>query len=66
MLKFWIPLISKNCPNYWYKGEWEKVKIIEEKIKVKGEEDVKLKITVTPHGPIITDLIEGYSGEDIA
>jgi len=54
---------SKDKTRVMYKGEWEKVRIMEEVIKVKGEEDVTLKITVTPHGPIITDLLEGYSGE---
>ncbi len=46
-----------------YKGEWVKVNTLEEVIKVKGEPDVKLQITLTPHGPLITDFIDGYSKE---
>jgi penicillin G amidase len=46
-----------------YKGEWVKINTLEEVIKVKGEPDVKLEIRITPHGPLITDFIDGYSKE---
>ncbi len=46
-----------------YKGEWVKISTLEEVIKVKGEPDVKLEIRITPHGPLITDFLEGYSKE---
>lgn len=46
-----------------YKGEWVKINTLEEVIKVKGQPDVKLEIRITPHGPLITDFIDGYSKE---
>jgi len=49
-----------------YKGDWAKVETLTEKIKVKGGEDNELVIRITPHGPIITDFIAGYSGKPLA
>lgn len=46
-----------------YKGEWVRTKILKETIKVKGEDDVVSEVVITPHGPIITDILEGYSGK---
>lgn len=49
-----------------YKGDWAKVKTLKEKIKVKGGEESELVIRITPHGPVITDFIDGYSGKPLA
>ncbi len=49
-----------------FKGEWTKVTIINEKIKVKGQADESLTIRITPHGPVISDFIKGYSGTPVA
>jgi len=49
-----------------YRGKWTKVKIIREKIRVKGQEDVELEIRVTPHGPVITDFIDEYEGKPVS
>lgn len=49
-----------------YKGDWAKVETLKEKIKVKGGEDSELVIRITPHGPVITDFVEGYKGKPLA
>ncbi len=49
-----------------YRGQWTKITTIEETIKVKGAPDVKLTIRVTPHGPVITDFINGYKGKPVS
>ncbi len=49
-----------------FKGEWVKVKEIKETIKIKGKPEQPLNIRVTPHGPVISDFIEGYEGKPVA
>lgn len=47
---------------YLYNDEWLEAEIIEEVIKVRGEEDELLRIRVTSHGPVITDVTELQPG----
>ena len=49
-----------------YKGRWVKVETLTETIRVKGQKDSELVIRITPHGPIITDFIAGYTGKPVA
>lgn len=49
-----------------FKGRWARVREIRETIRVKGGEDVPHTIRVTPHGPVISDFLEGYSGPPVA
>ena len=49
-----------------YKNAWAPVTTMEEKIKVKGHMDANLRIRITPHGPIISDFIQGYSGQPVS
>ena len=43
---------------YLYNGEWCRAKVYEEVIKVRGGEDVPLRIRETPHhGPVISDMV---------
>ncbi|MBN1532534.1 MAG: penicillin acylase family protein [Spirochaetes bacterium] len=49
-----------------YRGQWVKATVLEETIKVKGENDVKFRIRVTPHGPVITDFLPGYKGKPVS
>ena len=48
-----------------YRGQWEPMTIIPERIRVKGEDDVELFVRVTRHGPLISDLIDG-TGQPLA
>jgi penicillin G amidase len=38
---------------YRVKGAWTKAQIIDETIRIKGQQDEHLKITITRHGPIV-------------
>ncbi len=49
-----------------YKGEWAGVKTLEETVKVKGAPDETFTIRITPHGPVVSDLIKGYGGPPVA
>ena len=55
-----------NADQVKYKGEWAKVRTLTETIKVKGQADETLTIRITPHGPVVSDLIAGYSGDPVA
>jgi penicillin amidase len=41
-----------------YNGALEPVRIVRETIKVRGEPDVPLRVRITRHGPIISDVLE--------
>jgi penicillin G amidase len=49
-----------------YRGRWTAVETLSETIGVKGGSAVPLTIRVTPHGPIISDFIKGYTGKPVA
>ena len=49
-----------------FKGEWSPIETITETIEVKGEPDEILTIRITPHGPVISDFIKGYTGTPVA
>jgi len=49
-----------------FKGKWTPVRTMEETIKVKGAPDVPLIIRITPHGPVISDFLEGYTGSPVS
>jgi len=54
---FYIEKINPTNPNqYEFMGRWEDMTVKEEIIKVKGAEDVKFKVKLTRHGPIIDDV----------
>jgi len=44
---------SKNPDRYKYRGEWENMKIVREKIPVKGETPAEVTLKFTRHGPVI-------------
>ena len=48
---------------YLYNDDWEKAEIIEEVIRVRGGDDKTLRVRVTRHGPVITDVVELQPGE---
>ncbi|MDD9302573.1 MAG: penicillin acylase family protein [Desulfobacter sp.] len=49
-----------------FKGQWVKIKTLKEEIKVKGENNVILTIRITPHGPVISDFLTGYTGRPVS
>lgn len=59
----------ENPNQVMYRGEWVDALVEEETIKVRFGRDVTAPIRVTPHGPIITDLLRlmsGYEGPDVS
>ncbi|MBN1573042.1 MAG: penicillin acylase family protein [Deltaproteobacteria bacterium] len=62
---FYIEKINPdNEDQYEYMGKWEDMEVREEVIKVKGKDDVKFKVRLTRHGPIVDDVngVDGKSG----
>ena len=56
-MDFFIETINPDNPNeYLYDGNWEKMKIIKESIRLKNNRDTTITIRLTHHGPIITDI----------
>jgi penicillin G amidase len=55
-----------NPKEVMYKGEWAPVEEWTETIQVKGADPVELTVRVTPHGPIVTDMIDGYDGDPVS
>lgn len=46
-------LNPKNKKQYKYKGDWVDMTVIEDRIKVKGRKDEKVKHLYTQHGPVV-------------
>ncbi|MEL6925151.1 MAG: penicillin acylase family protein, partial [Bacteroidota bacterium] len=42
-----------NSNQYWHKGAWEEMRIIEESIPVKGQKPKLVKLKYTRHGPVV-------------
>ena len=54
---FYIEKINPANPDqYEFMGSWQDMKIKEEVIKVKGADDVKFKVRLTRHGPIVDEV----------
>lgn len=49
-----------------YRGEWADVQEWTETISVKDGDPIEHTVRVTPHGPIITDMLEGYEGDPVS
>ena len=47
-----------NPNQYRYKGEWEDMKIIQETIPVKGQDDEVVDLKFTRHGPVLSENAE--------
>lgn len=45
-------LNPENQNQYWYKGAWEDMNVINETIKVKGQDEVSVDLFYTRHGPV--------------
>jgi penicillin amidase len=57
---FYIERINPENPRqYWYVDHWEDMRVLEEVIRVKGQDPVKAEILLTRHGPIVNEVKEG-------
>lgn len=57
----YVETIDPSNPNrVMYKGEWTELKVERETFKVRFGEDVEHEVRTSPHGPIITPLLEKY------
>ena len=53
---FYTEKLDSSGKNYFYNGQWEKLKIYNDTIKVKDSSDVIIKVASTNHGPIISAI----------
>ena len=44
-----------NPRQYWYRGEWEDMRVLHETIPVKGQDAVTVELKYTRHGPILAE-----------
>ena len=44
-----------NPHQYWYRGDWEDMRILHETIPVKGQDAVAVELKYTRHGPILAE-----------
>ena len=44
-----------NADQYWYRGAWEDMRVVQETIPVKGQESVTLDLKYTRHGPVLAE-----------
>jgi penicillin amidase len=60
-----VERVNPENPNqYEYEGEWLDMEIVQEEIRVAGEEEpVVVNARVTRHGPIINDVAGGTEGD---
>jgi penicillin amidase len=57
---FYIERINPENPRqYWYVDHWEDMRVLEETIRVKGQDPVKAEILLTRHGPIVNEVKKG-------
>ncbi|MEP1032317.1 penicillin acylase family protein [Ekhidna sp.] len=56
---------SEDSMMYLHKGQWKEVGLVEEVIKVKGENDYTFNIRSTIHGPIVSDILQDEPLDDI-
>ncbi len=56
----------QNDNEVMFKNKWVEVKKYEELIKVKGDDDVRTTVVVTPHGPLIDQTKYGVEGKNVA
>lgn len=61
--------IEKRNPNndheFMFEDDWEEAKVIDEAIKVKGEETIPYEVLETRNGPIISEFAEEAAGDTL-
>ncbi|KGA97862.1 beta-lactam antibiotic acylase [Alkalihalobacillus alcalophilus ATCC 27647 = CGMCC 1.3604] len=55
----------ENPNQYLYNGEWEEAQVIPEPIKVKGQETLDYEVTITRHGPVISEFADVTESETV-
>lgn len=53
-----------NKRQFLYNGKWEDARVVKEPIKVKGGKTIPYKVTITRHGPVISDF--AYKDDNMA
>lgn len=57
---FFIEKINPDNPRqYLYKGKWEDMQSVSERIRIKGKDPVETEILLTRHGPVLDKISEG-------
>ncbi|PFG06593.1 penicillin amidase [Bacillus sp. es.034] len=57
---------SEEDPNlFLYDGNWEKATIVQEPIKVKDGETIPYKVTITRHGPVISEFAHQDEAKEV-
>jgi penicillin G amidase len=56
---------EKDPNQFLYDGKWEKATIIDEPIKVKDNETIPYKVTITRHGPVISEFAHHNEDEQV-
>ena len=56
----------ENANEVLFKGDWVKLEMRTEVIRVKGQNDVMLVVRTGPHGPLVQDLFTQEKGQAIA
>jgi penicillin G amidase len=52
--------------SYRFKDEWKELVIVEETIPVKGASPAPLKIMMTHHGPVLSDVLKNLKAPEVA
>jgi len=64
---FYAETINPENPSQVrYKGKWVPVETAEEEILVRGQSPVKMQVRVTPHGPLVGELLQGAQNSAIS
>ncbi|MGL4522302.1 MAG: penicillin acylase family protein, partial [Bacilli bacterium] len=54
-----------NPEQFLYKGKWEDAVVINEPISVKGGEVIDYDVTITRHGPVISEFAKGTDSDTV-
>ncbi|KOP82562.1 penicillin acylase family protein [Cytobacillus solani] len=54
-----------NPKEFLYNDKWVEATIVDEPIKVKGKETIEYEVTITRHGPVISEFAEESGKEDV-
>ncbi|EIT85750.1 penicillin acylase II [Fictibacillus macauensis ZFHKF-1] len=55
----------KNKHEFLYKGKWERATTVSEPIKVKGESTIPYEVTITRHGPVMSEFAQHSSSDKV-
>ncbi len=58
-MDFYKEKMSSDGKKVKFRGEWQPIREYEEVIQVKGEAPKKLKVRITPHGPLLDQIMDG-------